>query len=334
MWKPWLPLHPADAWELGFALDEDVQVASIEARGGMVVAGGVEIYTLRPGAALWTGHAPPPYDVGPVRLVAVEPRGARRHAIASAETVTMFVKAERDGDIEGISASVPGSKVTHIAWGGMDGPSTLFFLRDDHVLYEMEADRSGGQALAIEPLHAIASDDRGVVAMVSLSARRPRVLVMSNGRRWEARVVDAEVRPGASVQVAVADTAVALVVDEEYVLLSRARGEPFARVPALDLGENEHGWRVGPVSFQGSSRDAALLCARSEDDLERIIRVDQAGAAVSILEVAGTEIRDAPDIVSLSWDASRQTLWGATSDAGIFKVTPPEARGKKKVVLS
>jgi hypothetical protein len=59
---------------------------------------------------------------------------------------------------------------------------------------------------------------------------------------------------------------------------------------------------------------------------------------MSILEVAGTEIRDAPEILSLTWDSSRQMLWGAASEAGIFRlvpaVTPAEARGKKKVVLS
>jgi hypothetical protein len=44
-------------------------------------------------------------------------------------------------------------------------------------------------------------------------------------------------------------TAVALVVDEEYVLLSRTMDAPFLRVPALDLGDSDLGWRVGPIAF-------------------------------------------------------------------------------------
>jgi hypothetical protein len=198
----------------------------------------------------------------------------------------------------------------------------------------MASDESGVEVLEIEPLHAIASDEHGGVAMVSLSGRRPRVLLASNDLHWKARVIEADLGPSASVQLAVAGTAVAIAVDETYVLLSRSPDEPFVRVPALDLGDVDHGWRVGPVAFQGDSSDAALLCARSEDDLSRIVRVDAEGAAMSIVELAGTESRDAPDIVSLSWDASRQLLWGATSDAGILRLSPPEAKGRKRVVLS
>lgn len=334
MFKPWLPQHTVDAWELGFALDDGLQVASIEARGGKVIAGGALVHVLGPGDMLWKGHAPPPYAVGPVRHVAVEPRGARRYAIASADTVTMFVEGEGVDEVQGISSTKVGSPVTHLTWGGPDGSSVPIFLRADHVLYRMKRDLSGVAAMRVERLRAIASDDQGVTAMVSLSTDPLRVFVVSNEPRWTTRVVPAQVSPDADVQIAVADTAVALVVDEEYVLLSRAPDERFVRVPALDLGGSELGWRVGPIAFQGSTRDAALLCARAEDDLARIIRIDAAGEAMSILEAAGTEIRDAPDIVSMSWDASRQTLWGATSDAGIFRLTPPEAKGKMGVVLS
>ena len=336
MFKPWLPLHNVDAWELGFVLDDGLPVVSIEARGGLVVAGGAAaaVQMLRPGEVIWKAHAPPPYDAGPVRIVAVEPRGARRHAVASGDTFTVFVKGEGADEIKGISATSARSKITHLAWGGTETLSVLYVLRDDHVLCAMKDDASGSEAQNVEPLRAIASDERGVLAMVTLSAAQPRVLVMPRGLRGHARALEAEIDPEADVQVAVADTAVALVVDGEYVLLSRTMDAPFLRVPALDLGDSDLGWRVGPIAFQGTSRDAALLCGRSEDDLMRIIRVDAANEAMSILEAAGTEIRDAPEILSLTWDASRQRLWGAASDVGIFRLAPPEAKGTKKVVLS
>src|SRR5262249_39380979 len=90
----------------------------------------------------------------------------------------------------------------------------------------------------------------------------------------------------------------------------------------LDLGDSDLGWRVGPIAFLGTSRDAALLCARSEDDLARIIRVDAAGEAMSILEGAGPEIRDAPEILSLTRDASRPRVWGAATAAGASRAGP------------
>ena len=64
-------------------------------------------------------------------------------------------------------------------------------------------------------------------------------------------------------------------------------------------------------------------------DVSRIIRVDPAGNATSILEMGSTEDADAPEIASLSWDASRQTLWGASPVAGIFHQVAPGPKGKK-----
>ncbi|HEY8088303.1 MAG TPA: hypothetical protein VIF09_10675, partial [Polyangiaceae bacterium] len=271
--KPWLPLHAADVWELGFILNDGVPISSIEARGGLVVACGADVHELRPGAAVWGVHGVPPYDLGSLRLAAVEPRGAKRYAVASAHMVTMFERGEGPGEVRGFSSSSASLEVTHLAWAGTAGPSALWVLRDDHVLYQMRDDGSGLVAMESEPLHAIASDERGVFAMLSLSAGPPRVLLSPDGSRWDLRPLDAEVDLGASVQLAVAGTAVALLVDGKYVLLSRTIDEPFARVPAADLGEDDHGWRMRAIAFQGSSSDSALFYARSEDDLARIVRV-------------------------------------------------------------
>jgi hypothetical protein len=334
MFEPSLPDHDDDAWELAFVGDDKAEVTAIEARGGMVVASGPEIGVLRPGGATWHGHAPPPYVGEPARLVAVEPAGRRRYAIASGDTFTLFTRWEASEQVAGMSSTMPGAKVTHMAWVKRQGQSLLFVLRDDLVLRRMKARPSSLEDEELDPVYALGSDERGAYAFVALSGERQRVYSVPDGGRWRIRYLDTRISRRASLQLAVAENAVALVVDAKYVLLSRALGEPFVRVPSLDLGENEHGFRLGPVAFQGATSDAALFCARKEDDLVRIVRVDAAGAPMSILELAGTDLRAAPDILSLSWDGSRQTLWGTTSNAGIFRLMPPEAKGKNRVVLS
>ena len=181
---------------------------------------------------------------------------------------------------------------------------------------------------------ALASDEGGVVAMVSLLGGEQRVYVTHDGVDLRYRAIDPEISPDATVQLAVAGTAVALVVDQEYVLLSRSVDEPFERISALDAEPGVHGWLTGPVAFQGASSDAAFFCVRWEGDLVRIVRVDPSGATMSIVEMGGADGADAPEIGSLSWDTSRQTLWGTSPDLGIFRSVPPDAKGKKRVSLS
>ncbi len=181
---------------------------------------------------------------------------------------------------------------------------------------------------------AIASDESGVVGMVSLLGEQQRVFVTRDGMDMDYRAIGHELSPDASVQIAVADTAVALVVDKEYVLVSRSVDEPFRRVAALDADVGARGWLTGPVAFQGASSDAALLCARWEGEVIRIVRVDPSGATISIVEMGSAEGKDAPELGSLSWDASRQTLWGTSPELGLFRSVPPGAKGKKRVSLS
>ena len=330
--NPKLPTRPADAWEGGFVLEQARDVKAIEARRGLVVAGGADLFMLRPGDETWKVR-PPPQDIGPVYAVAAEPRGAWRYAVASEKMFALFHKGKKGDEILRLKPQERAARVTHLAWGGVKGPCALYVRHDDSTLLRMKPDLSDLEELDVEEMEAIASDDNGVVAMVALNCDQPRVYVTRDGAELEYRVINPEIGPDASVDVAVADNAVALVVDRRRVLVSRGLEDPFVEVKALASAEDT-GWTTGPVAFQGASSDAALLCARWESDVARIIRIDPSGAAISIAELGGSETLDPPEIDALSWDASRRTLWAASPYVGIFRSVAPSARGVKRPVLS
>jgi hypothetical protein len=332
MSKPQLPRRTADAWELSVPFEERREVRAIESRGGLVVAGGADLYQLRPGEHLWK-HRPPPEDIGPVHVVAVEPRGLRRYAVASEKMFALFFKAEGEDQLLRITPAEGGPRVTQLAWGGVEGPCSLYVLQDDRSLLRMRPDLSGLDVVDLEEVYAIASDESGVIAMPMLLNDPQIVYLTRDGTHLEHRTITPELDLDAGVQVAVAGEAVALLIDGERVLLSRGPDDPFVRVEAADFPSGL-GWHLGAVAFQGSTSDAPLLCARWESEEARIIRVEPGGAAATIVQISGTETEDAPDITSLSWDTTRQTLWAASPDLGIFACLPPGAKGAKKVSLS
>jgi len=332
MSRPKLPSRASDIWEGGFLSEQPHDVKDIQARGGMVIAGGTNLFLLKPADETWKSR-PPPEDIGPVHAVAAEPRGARRYAVASEKMLALFIKRKEGDQILRLTPKEPGGRVTHLVWGGAKGPCALYALHDDYKLLRMRPDLSDIDELDVEEMAAIASDDNGVVAMVARAGGNPRVYVTADGAAMRFRHVTEEIEEDQSLDIAVADTAVALVVDQKRVLLSRGMDDPFVPVEALSSPDGK-GWITGPVVFQGASSDAALLCARWEDDLVRVMRVDPTGAAMSIIEMGGTEQLDPPEVAALSWDATRQTLWGASPHVGIFKSVAPTAKGKKKLALS
>ncbi len=190
----------------------------------------------------------------------------------------------------------------------------------------MKPDLSGAHMLPVGPMDALASDDGGGIAFASVVPGAQRVFVTRDGREMAYRPIEPEIGPDASVEIAVAGTAAALVVDGRYVLLSRGREEPFARVQAVELLEDRH-FNLGPVAFEGASSDAALFCAQRERSATRVVRVDASGAAMTVFEIYALDGSAPPEICALSWDATRQTLWGVASDGGMFKCTAPGAKG-------
>ena len=311
-----------DEWEGGFIGVTDVQ--SVEARGGTVVAGGEMLYLLKAGHQGWW-KIPPPEEVGPVRLVAVEPRGVRRHAVASDEMLAIVCGTHDDAPVVGVHPRMP---LRQLAWGGTKGECALYFMLDDGSLARMTPDLKTPRRLNVEAIAALASDDSGVLAMAALDGETPCVYVTRDGAEMKFRSIDHPIDRDASVQIAVADAAVALVVDGRYVLLSRGHLDSFKRVEVLDSPEGS-GWTTGPVAFQGASSDAALFCARSEGTWSKVLRVDPSGASMSAFGISTADGDPAPPILSLSWDASRRTLWGVVVEGGIFLSRPPGAKGKK-----
>ncbi|HEY8091264.1 MAG TPA: hypothetical protein VIF09_25550, partial [Polyangiaceae bacterium] len=318
-------------WGGGFVLSEQHQhcVRSVEARGGLVLAGGANLYMIRPGATT-IGMCPPPEELGPVHVVAVEPRGARRYATACGEVFAVFVGLGKDEQILQIDSQItrPGSRFTHLAWGGATGPCALWARRDDGRLFRIKPDISGALAVPVGPVDALASDDAGGIALVSLVEGAQRVFVTRDGREMNYRSIEPEIRPGASVEIAVAGMAAALVVDRRYVLLSRRPDEPFARVQALELVEDPP-FTLGPIAFQGTSSDAALFCAQRESTGTRVVRVAASGEAMSTFVMFQRDDSAPPEVGALSWDATRQTLWGVGPDAGLFMSTAPGAKGRR-----
>jgi len=89
MSKPRLPSRPADTWEGGFLFDQPRLVLAVSAGGGLVIAGGPDLYLLRPGAqGMLTRPATEAF--GSITVAATEPRAPRRYAVASDEMITIF----------------------------------------------------------------------------------------------------------------------------------------------------------------------------------------------------------------------------------------------------
>ena len=107
--------------------------------------------------------------------------------------------------------------------------------------------------------------------------------------------------------------------------VSRGDDDPFTRCDDLAA--------AGPLEFEGPSPDAALFGAIADGHAGAIVRVDRAGAAMRLAEY-GSDGADRIEVASLSWDASRQTLWGASPQAGLVTQASPAAKRGKAVMLS
>jgi len=214
--------------------------------------------------------------------------------------------------------------VTHLAWGGTKGPCSLYIRRDDGSIGRMKPDLSDVEDLDLPPMSAVASDDTGVIAMLSFEPE-PRAYVTEDGTAMRMRPIDYEADDSQHVYLAVAGAAVAFSVDHEGALVSRGHEEPFVPCEALA--------GAGPVEFEGTSSDAALFGGILHPSMSSIVRVDRAGAAMRIAEM-GSEEGTPPMLSALAWDASRHKLWAAAGVPGLLSSTAPSAKHGKKAPLS
>jgi hypothetical protein len=310
------PDHAGEMWEGGFLIDPPREVRSVSARGGLVIAGGEELYLLRPGAERLMNRLPPP-DVGAVHVVAAEPRGQRRSAVASAEMIAFFFRTGDDEHVLRLRPPPPFPTATHLVWGGTSGASSLYIRWDDGSVARLSPDLSDIETLDIPSIEALAVDEAGIVAMISMDPE-PLVFVSRGEDELLSRpfVADAP-EAGGTLHLAVAGRAAAVSLPDGRVLVSRRHDEPFAPCEALA--------GATALAFEGTGADAALFGAVSAEEIGWIGRVDVEGASTRIAElpvIAGA----VAEIVSLAWDASRKTLWGASPQAGLFLGVP---KGKK-----
>lgn len=323
MVKPSLPSRPDETWEGGFFFDAAREVRGVCARGGLVFAGGADLFLLRPGAAVMASR-PPPLDIGPVHAVAVEPRGARRYAVASEALIAVFFKNKQGEQILRLRPQPPGPRATHLAWGASPEGLTLYIRRDDGVVLRFKPDLSDIDELGVPSMDAIASDEAGVLAMASLAEEL--AFVTRDGADMSYRPLDVPVESAEEVHLAVADEAIAVGIEGAGAFLSRSKDAAFEACAALGEG--------GAVAFQGTASDAALFGAIREPRLGAVVRVDRSGAAVRIAEFGGDGGAAVPEVTSLSWDATRTTLWAASPQVGLITSEEPSAKGRKKIVLS
>jgi hypothetical protein len=322
MSKPRLPSHPQDTWAGGFIFDAAREVRSVSARAGMVVAGGPELYLLRPGEEQLKMREPP-LDIGPVHLAAAEPRGSRRYAFAAQEMLAIFAHTGGEDKILRLRPPPPVPLATHLVWGGKKGPSALYVRWDDGSVVRMKPDLSDVEPLDLAPMEALAVDDAGTVAMLSLDPD-PRVFVMHDHETMHFRSIE-EIGEAGDIHLAVAGTAVAVSLGDGRVLVSRGENDPFTPCEALA--------GAGPLAFEGSSEKAALFGAMNTPSMTYLVRVDPSGAAMRIAEM-GSDDGSSLEIVELSWDVTRGKLWGASPQAGLFTSVAPSAKGGKKKMLS
>jgi hypothetical protein len=282
----------------------------------------------------------PPLDIGPLRVAAAEPRAPYRYAVASDELVAVFHRKD-DGDqimrlrctpsAPRLRPAKPGDppprspSATHLAWAHDGEASTLYIRWSDGIVVRLKQDMSGVDTTDLPPVDALAADNAGVLAMISLAGPTPRAYVTEDGEQLEVRSLDARTEPAGHVYLAVAGSAVAFAVEHGGAFLSRAPDAPFERVAALET--------AGPLEFEGTASDAAVFGATHHATSASIVRVDAEGGALRIADFE-SDTGVAPSITGLGWDASRQMVWGASPAMGLVTCTAPSAKHGKKGLVS
>jgi hypothetical protein len=110
-------------------------------------------------------------------------------------------------------------------------------------------------------------------------------------------------------------------VDDGGVFVSRAAEAPFVACEPLAT--------AGPIDFEGVSSDAALFGATRHAGIVSITRVDHEGAALRIADFS-SDGGVVPELTAISWDASREMVWGASPQMGLITCTAPSAKHGRK----
>ena len=332
MLLPPLPSRREDCWVGGFVLDPSRPVNDVCAAGGLVVTGGAGLAMLRPGAQNVLSRDLPPGLV--VRAVAVEPWTPRRFAIAATGRLTVFEGQAPDEPCVEVKFHDPSIETTHLAWTRQEGRSVVYYRRKDGEVGRVWLDRGELETIDAPPMDAIASDDSGVMAMISMGggdADAADVWTSRDGKAWDTRTLtttlDAPVGEQARVHLAVYGEAIAYSVGS----LESAWGTLVSWDSRQDLFESCEFPSGGPVAFHSG---AALFATYHDDVGASILRLPRGGAAERIAQISDEDEHAAvaPRIEALAWDASRRALWAASPQVGLLQSSEPGGDRKNRVL--
>ena len=307
-------------------------MASVACAKGCIVIGSRHLYRVSPGGWDVQYRGLPAGTEMPVS-VAMEPRPPFRVAGGPPDgDVVIFTDTTNANSIMGHSFNGPrgSNQAVVLSWVVNDEQSSLFARTDDGGLYRMQTE--GWDGVEMPPVHAIAHDETGGFAALTVVDGEPKAYITHDGGdhfSFRSFGVQVEAEPDAPASLSLAGTAVTAVVGDSGPLVSRGAREPTTRHEELG--------RAYAVSFQGPAPDAWIYVGvqRRGRDPAAVWLLDTAGNKLKVMDFLADD--DAPlDLGALAWDSARSSLL-VSSRGGLVAVgpevsRPKRSRAKKRVV--
>jgi hypothetical protein len=311
-------------WSIREALDPGTRVTALACGGGSVVASGERLFRVRPGGWDVQLRALPPGTERPLSL-AIEPRPPFRIALGPpAGDVVMFTDTREGSSVfgHGFTAIRGEKRAVELSWIVHEGASSLFARTDDGGLYRMQTE--GWDTLELPPIRAIAHDDAGGFAALTVVDGEPKVYVTRDaGDHFHFRSLgmQIEAEPDAPAALALSGFAVAVCVGDSGPIVSRgvrAQTEHHAGLP-----------RTYALAFDGSEPDPRVYVATQRDGEEAaaLWLVDAAGDRVRVMELRA-EDNTPLDLGPVAWDAARGSVL-LSSRAGLLAVAPDATKVRR-----
>ncbi len=316
------PLLSEYTWFMREVLEPGTPVASVTCAEGCILVGGARVF--RVGKGTWdVQYRGLPAGTEMPISIAMEPRPPFRVAVGpESGDVIIFTDTTTSSSITGhtFTAQRGSKQALELAWVVNDGQSSLFARTDDGGLYRMQAE--GWDSVEMPPVRAIAHDERGGFAALTVVDGEPKVYISYDGATtfaYRSLGVEVEAEPNAPAALALASGAVAVAVGDSGPMVSRGGGAPTTRHPALG--------RAYALAFQGADPEGWLYVALQRSAAEP--------AAVWILAADGSSIKmvdlladdGAPlDLGPIAWDSARHALV-VSSRGGLIAMGP---EGKKR----
>jgi hypothetical protein len=317
-------------WSVREVLDPGTPVGAVACVLGRIMVAGPGLFRVLP--KTWgVQHRPLPEGAGFPLSIALEPRPPFRVAVGpDSGDVMVFTDTINATSITGHPFTEQrGSKTaTQLAWVVNDDQSSLFARTDDGMLYRMQAE--GWDSLEVPPVHAIAQDEAGGFAALTVVDGNPKAyLTYDGGVKWLLRPfgVEVEAEPDAPAFLALSGSAVAALVGDSGPLVSRAPDQPTTRHAHLDGFD-----RAYSLAFAGAEPDAWLYVALQRSGKEP--------ASVSILAADGGTLKvmdfladdEAPlDLGPIAYDSSRGALM-VSSRGGLLAIGPDAPKKRTRTL--